>query len=294
MALDLVHTAGRVFRRSLRFAAPFVGTEVPVLTYHSIDTTGSLLSVHPDMFRAQIAHLKAENWRCLSIAEYLDQVGAATPEPRTFLITFDDGYRNFGQYAAPLLAEFGFTATVFVPVDFVGKQPLWLERDRGSTGPLLDKVGMSAEERRALEVCTTFLLRDLLMDWTELRELTKAGFDIQSHSSAHFMLTKLSADDVAADMTRSRLILEDRLGVRVAAIAYPYGDANGHVAAAARASGFDVGFVSDHGPRDAQRMMSWRGGVSDRQSPTELISLLRSWPLYPRLRHLVRRARGCG
>ena len=292
MALDLVHTAGRVFRRSLRFAAPFVGTEVPVLTYHSIDNTGSLLSVRPDMFRAQIARLKAENWRCLSIAEYLNQVSAATPEPRTVLITFDDGYRNFGQYAAPILAEFGSTATVFVPIDFVGKRPLWLERDRAVTGPLLTKVGMSGEERQALEVCTNFLLQDTLMDWTELRDLTKAGFDIQSHSSAHFMLTQLSPADVAADLTRSRLVLEDRLGARVAAIAYPYGDANGQVAATARASGFDVGFVSDHGPRDAQRMMSWRGGVSDRQTPTELISLLLSWPLYPRLRHLVRRGLG--
>ncbi len=294
MALDLMQTAGRVLRHSLRFAAPFVGTEVPVLTYHSIDTTGSLLSVHPDMFRAQIARLKAENWRSLSIAEYLDQVGAVKPEPRTVLITFDDGYRNFAQYGAPLMAEFGFTATVFVPIDFVGKRPLWLERDREVTGPLLNKVGMSGEERRALKICTTLLLRDTLMDWAELRDLTQAGFDIQSHGSAHFMLTKLSPADVAADISRSRLVLEDRLGAPVATIAYPYGEANGHVAAAARASGFDIGFVTDYGPRDAQRMMSWRGGVSDRHNPTELISLLRSWPLYPKLRHMVRRARGYG
>jgi hypothetical protein len=31
---------------------------------------------------------------------------------------------------------------------------------------------------------------------------------------------------------------------------------------AAREAGFDLGFVSDHGPRDTRRMMAWRGGVS--------------------------------
>jgi hypothetical protein len=38
-------------------------------------------------------------------------------------------------------------------------------------------------------------------------------------------------------------------------------------------------------------MMSWRGGVSGRLTPTELISVLQSWPLYPRLRHLLRQAK---
>jgi peptidoglycan/xylan/chitin deacetylase (PgdA/CDA1 family) len=94
------------------------------------------------------------------------------------------------------------------------------------------------------------------------------------------------------DLTRSRKVLEDRLGIAVPAIAYPYGVSNLEVAAAARDAGFEIGFVSDHGPRDAQRMMSWRGGVSGQSTPPELISLLLSWPLYPRLRHLLRRARG--
>ena len=291
MLIDFAHAAGWVVRRSLRFAAPFVDTEIPVLTYHSIDDTGSLLSIKPGSFRAQLARLRAENWRSLSIAEYVAKAGTATAEPRTLLITFDDGYRNFGELALPLLTEFGFRATLFVPVDFVGKRPLWLERDWTLTQPLLDDVGMSSEERRALEVSTTALLREPLMDWSELRALSSAGIDIQSHGAAHYFLTTLPLALVSDDLVRSRKVLEDRLGLPVPTIAYPYGDSNPEVAAAARDAGFDIGFVSDHGPRDARRMMSWRGGVSGRLTPPELISLLQSWPLYPRLRHLLRRNR---
>jgi len=288
MSADFAHVAGRMLRRSLRLATPFFGSEIPVLTYHSIDHSGSLLSVAPATLRSHLERLRAEQWRSLSIAEYAARAGSAAPEPRTLLITFDDGYRNFGEHALPLLTEFGFKATVFVPVDYVGKRPLWLERDWALTGPLLDQVGMSTRDRRALEASSAALLRDPLMDWPELRSLIDAGFDIQSHSSAHYFLTKIPPAQVSEDLIRSRRILEDRLGQRVVALAYPYGASNTNIATAAREAGFDLGFVSDHGPRDARRMMLWRGGVSGRLTPPELISVLRSWPLYPRLRHFLR------
>jgi peptidoglycan/xylan/chitin deacetylase (PgdA/CDA1 family) len=290
METRFAHITGGLMRRSLRIAAPLFGAEIPVLTYHSIDHTGSLLSVGPALLRSQLARLRADGWRSLSIAEYLAQAGAAAHEPRTLLITFDDGYRNFIEHALPLLTEFGFKATLFVPVDFVGKRPLWLERDRALTRPLLDMVGMSVRDRRELEISTDAMLRDPLMGWAELRELVDAGFDIQSHSSAHHFLTLLPPAQVDDDLVRSRKVLEDRLGHAVTAIAYPYGASSPDIAAAARKAGFALGFVSDHGPRDDQHMMSWRGGVSGQLTPPELISLIRTWPLYPRLRHLIRRA----
>jgi peptidoglycan/xylan/chitin deacetylase (PgdA/CDA1 family) len=291
MSARLKQTASRMARRSLRYAAPFVSAEIPVLTYHSIDETGSLLSVAPSALRAQLARLRAENWRGLSIAEYIALAGKANPEPRTVLITFDDGYRNFAERAFPLLTEYGFRATLFVPVDFVGKRPSWLERDWKMTRLLLDDVGLSSDERRALNMSAQELLSNSLMDWPDLRNLTEAGIDIQSHSAAHHFLTSLAPEEIREDLIRSRKVLEDQLGRPVTAVAYPYGASDTVVAAAARDAGFDVGFVSDHGPRDDMRMMSWRGGVSGRLTPTELISVLQSWPLYPRLRHLLRQAK---
>ena len=288
MPVEFRKFAGSILRQSLRLAAPFKGNEIPVLTYHSIDESGSLLSIAPAALRRQLAALRDENWRSLSISEYLARVNGGVREPRTLLITFDDGYRNFAEHGLPLLKEFGFTATLFVPVDFIGKPPLWLQRDEALTRPLLQQVRLSPEERRRLEFSTSALMREPLMDWSELRELINAGCDIQSHGFGHYFLTELPAVRLADDLVRSRETLEERLGLPVRAIAYPYGASNSTVAAAARAAGFDVGFVSDHGPRDDLRMMSWRGGVSGRLPQSELIAILRTWPLYPRLRQLVR------
>jgi peptidoglycan/xylan/chitin deacetylase (PgdA/CDA1 family) len=179
-----------------------------------------------------------------------------------------------------------------MPVDYIGKPPLWLCRDHKHTNSLLQQVRLSSKERAVLGISTNALMHEPLMSWPELVELHKTGFDIQSHSFGHHFLTTLPEEQVIEDLARSREILEDRLGSPVRAIAYPYGAANPQVAAAARKAGFDVGFVSDHGPRDALNMMSWRGGVSGRLTAPELIAILRSWPLYPRLRHFFRQVSG--
>src|SRR2546422_2223668 len=41
--------------------------------------------------------------------------------PRTFLLTFDDGYASLADHAYPVLAELGFTATTFLITDHVGR-----------------------------------------------------------------------------------------------------------------------------------------------------------------------------
>jgi len=57
---------------------------------------------------------------------------------------------------------------------------------------LLDDVGLSSDERRALNMSAQELLSNSLMDWPDLRNLTEAGIDIQSHSAAHHFLTSLA------------------------------------------------------------------------------------------------------
>jgi peptidoglycan/xylan/chitin deacetylase (PgdA/CDA1 family) len=140
-----------------------------------------------------------------------------------------------------------------------------------------------------LQAGTDALMQDALLDWPDLRELAGEGVDVQSHGFGHHFLTELSMPEVAKDLIRSRQMLEEHLGLPIRAIAYPYGVSNPRIAACARKIGFEVGFVSDHGPRDSTHMMAWRGGISGRLTPPELLAILETWPLYPRIRHLVRR-----
>ena len=282
--------AGRLLRRSLRMAVPFVAGEIPVLTYHSVDDTRSLLSISPNELRAQLAYLRSKGWSTLSPAEYVAQSAMPSDQRpgRLMLITFDDGFRNFQDQAVPLLLEFGYTATLFVGTEFVGRQPTWLGRD-GFISQLLNEVGLTSAQRHDLDNGIPILARETLLDWPQLREIVRVGMHVQSHSSGHAMLTRLGPSELKQDLRGSRLRLEDELGAAVTAIAYPYGVCDERVALSAREAGFEVGFIADHGPRDKTGMMTWRVGISGSNAPAEMDSVLQTWPLYPKLRHLIRR-----
>ena len=100
--------------------------KLSILTYHSIDGSGSVISVTPEAFKAQMAVLADAGFRGVSLREALSyrEGHNAWPE-RSVALTFDDGYANFYEDAAPTLAEHRFTATVFVVSGHVGRLNDW-------------------------------------------------------------------------------------------------------------------------------------------------------------------------
>jgi peptidoglycan/xylan/chitin deacetylase (PgdA/CDA1 family) len=171
-------------------ARPFV----PVLTYHSIDDSGSTVSVAPAEFRRQMQALAAAGWRTISIDAFLRGHRAGQWPARTFVLTFDDGYRNLVEQALPSAHECSFHGTVFVAADRVGGTMA------GSGEP----------------ACP-------LLDWSGLRELASAGWSVASHACSHRRLTSLGADELDRELAQSKKTIEDHVGAPVAAFAYPYG-----------------------------------------------------------------------
>ena len=104
----------------------------PVLTFHAIDDRRSVISFPPRVFEHGLALLQDRGYRTLSLVELADCIrrGASLPK-RSFVITFDDGYRSVYQQAFPVLQKYGMTATVF----------LWSGRQKKAT----------AEDGRALD-----------------------------------------------------------------------------------------------------------------------------------------------
>ncbi len=96
-----------------------------VLTYHRIaerDTDpfyDPVISAAPSSFRAQIEWLH-KRMRILTLLELDTRIRTGEPwtEPVAF-ITFDDGYRDNFDAAAPILNELNIPATFFIPTEFL-------------------------------------------------------------------------------------------------------------------------------------------------------------------------------
>jgi peptidoglycan/xylan/chitin deacetylase (PgdA/CDA1 family) len=194
--------------------------EVLVLCYHAVsDTWPSRLAVTSEQLREQIATLLERGYEPVTFTEaVLSDAGS-----KRLAVTFDDAYDSLRTHAAPVLAKLGVPATVFVPTDFAG-------RDGPMAWPGID------------EWLTTPHSGELTpLDWDGLRELADSGWEVGSHTRSHPRLTELPDILLAAELTESRTEIEQHLDRPCLSIAYPYGDVDERVIAAARDAGYTAG-----------------------------------------------------
>ncbi len=172
---------------------------VPILCYHSIDDSGSVLSVSEVLFRRQMNHLKTHGYRTMPLPMLCHALVERQPlPPKTVVLTFDDGFRNSHSVVLPTLKRLGFTATVFVVTRHIGSRLAWIRTD---DVPDLE-----------------------LASWDEITEMSEAGLDIQSHSVTHPNLCHLKFEQVREEIQASKEEIEQRLGKAVTLFAYPYGE----------------------------------------------------------------------
>lgn len=174
-----------------------------VLTYHSLDSSGSVISVRPEIFRSQMESLASAGIPVVPLREVTERAGSVA-------ITFDDGFRNLAEHAFPLLERLGFPATVFVVSRYAGGQNDWPSQPRGRV-PLLPLLG-----------------------WDELRALP-AAIEIGAHTATHPNLAEISVAQCQAEISGCQREIADRLGRTATSLAYPYGGVSRSVAALASA-----------------------------------------------------------
>jgi peptidoglycan/xylan/chitin deacetylase (PgdA/CDA1 family) len=172
---------------------------LPVLMYHEIAArpeTASRLAVPPEAFEAQLEYLATNGFTTLTASAFAVAVATGAPLPeRTVVLTFDDGFADFHERALPLLSRYGFTATVFV-----------------TTGWMADAGKHSAGRRPGP-----------MLSWSQIAEAAAAGIEIGAHSHQHPQLDQLAKDRLRIELTLSKSLLEDRLGMAVPGLAYPFG-----------------------------------------------------------------------
>jgi peptidoglycan/xylan/chitin deacetylase (PgdA/CDA1 family) len=184
---------------------------VYVLLYHKVSGELPLgIDLPHDLFHRQLRHLHGTG-QVVSYDAGLDILESGRPPARdVFVITFDDGYRDFYTHAFPLLQDFRLPATLFVTTRFV---------DEGV--PCV----MSAPPPAPPAAVT----------WAMLREMHASGLvTVASHTHTHVELPGQSPARVLDELVRSRALLEDRLGAAVRHFAYPRARWDATVEAAVR------------------------------------------------------------
>ena len=191
---------------------------VLVLCYHAVsDDWDAALSVTPSAFRRQLTALVSRGWVG---ATFTDAVLDA-PAPKTLAVTFDDAFDSVRSRAAPILAELGLPGTVFVPTDWPGRETMqWPEIHRWTL--------------------TRFKPELAPMTWNDLRALGSAGWEIGAHTCSHPHLPQLAPGPLRRELAESRAVCERELGRPCRSVAYPFGEADDGVRAAAAAAGYEV------------------------------------------------------
>ncbi len=72
--------------------------------------------------REFFVYLKNNNYRVMSLSEYVRAIIDKRDTYKTVVFTVDDGYRDFYLHAFDVFREFGYPATIFVTSDFVDKR----------------------------------------------------------------------------------------------------------------------------------------------------------------------------
>ena len=161
---------------------------VPILMYHEIAPpaeTRSRLAVSPENFAAQLGYLRSAGFTTLTAAELSARLttGAGPLPDRPVVLTFDDGYADFHRRAMPVLAQHGFTATLFVTTGW--------EQD--------------ADMRRSAP--------GRMLTRTQLAEVAAAGIELGAHTRSHPQLDLLPEPLVREELCTSKRWLEDEIGL---------------------------------------------------------------------------------
>lgn len=148
-------------------------------------------SISPASFRYGL-ELLLEHFTPLSLGELMTaRYSRCLPDTPSMVVTFDDGYADLLDDAVPELDRLGVRAAFFVCTSLLGRK--------------------------------SALPRQNYLSWPDASELMAAGHTIASHGRTHRSLDGLSAAEADGEVAGSLTALRERLGIRHALYAYPYG-----------------------------------------------------------------------
>ena len=210
---------------SLVLTTAALAQDTTILAYHEVDPVPERgWAVSSEDFAEQMRYLALAGYNVVPISALVDYIAGRRDSlpPNAVVITVDDGWLCASTEIEPVLERFRFPWSLYVYPKIVGQ---------GSH----------------------------TLTWPEIIALQKNGVDIEGHTMSHAHLMHKShpeLDDAQYDaflrteLDESKRVIESYTGQPVRFLAYPYGDYDAAVVAAAKRAGYEAGLLSWSGPNN--------------------------------------------
>ncbi|KKW19787.1 MAG: Polysaccharide deacetylase [Parcubacteria group bacterium GW2011_GWA2_51_10] len=219
------------------------GKELTIVLYHGVAPNKDFgiynyrhKFIDPDVFEEQIKYFR-RRYTIVPLDEGIRMMYERRLPKNALAITFDDGYRNWYEYAFPILKKYSVHATMFIATDFVFKKnPLWVDRLEYAIGlenddieskinrdaeirAQLKKVGSIERERHlaAIERSSSAEFRNFEMERavytpltnTDIEAMKNSGITFGAHTKSHPILSTLSAQETEVEVRDSVIALKE-------------------------------------------------------------------------------------
>lgn len=191
---------------------------IPIILYHNLNPTipGSM-NITPQKFEANLKLLKENGFTFIPLKEAVEylQGKRTTLPPKSVVLTADDGWESVYTYMYPIIKKLNIPITLFIYPGSISSGKHFLS-------------------------------------WDQLKELKNTGlFDIQGHTYSHpnFKIAKRKLSPavyeqfVQKELFMSKKILEEKMGIKVTLLAWPFGIYNDYLENEAARAGYVMAFT---------------------------------------------------
>jgi peptidoglycan/xylan/chitin deacetylase (PgdA/CDA1 family) len=169
------------------------GSICNAVMFHDVDNTYTGIDYSRDGFGKLVEGLYTKGIRLCSAREYFK----SQVRDNLIVCTFDDGYENVFKNAFPIMKKFGFSATIYICPDLIGKSNDWNHKDETNRWHLTHEM---------------------------INNLVAEGWEVGSHGLSHINMRRLSEHELERSLIESKKLLE--IYGTIESFCYPYGAFN--------------------------------------------------------------------
>jgi peptidoglycan/xylan/chitin deacetylase (PgdA/CDA1 family) len=257
----------------------------------------------------------------LDVAKTFENQNRKLLPPRAVVITFDDAYSDFEEYAWPILKHYRLPVTLFVATAYPDhpERVFWWDRvfnaihttEKGELNTPIGRLSIStvAQRKQAYKLLKNHFkklpnevaikevehlssklgvspMANCVLGWDSLRKLVSEGVTLGAHTRTHPIMNYITLDDLHNETVGSKQDLLREIGSVPQVFAYPSGIHNQDAVKAVEQAGFALAFTTERGINEvghADRLRLRRINVGMRTTLPLLRAQLSSWTasLYP-------------